>query len=207
VDKDERNSGGVLCDEEPVALCHLLVAVLPIRICYSCPATNHHQQLPAHSASLPPRSPLAPCPCPAAFSSFHLCARMKLATACRTVWRTKKSACYPGELPVYGCGTISCPVLKIKRSRCFPVGRCGRSCPSPSKFNVLALVVATSTVAPTRLNRRTWLSLTSLEIGVQVVSIGLLLIDGNERLRGKLMILQLPDQIMAWRGTCLITTQ
>jgi hypothetical protein len=90
---------------------------------------------------------------------------MKLATACRTVWRTKKSACYPGELPVYGCGTISCPVLKIKRSRCFPVGRCGRSCPSPSKFNVLALVVATSTVAPTRLNRRTCLSLTSLEIG------------------------------------------
>jgi hypothetical protein len=197
VDKDERNSGGVLCDEEPVALCHLLVAVLPIRICYSCPATNHHQQLPAHSASLPRRLLQLP----------PVRARMKLATACRTVWRTKKSACYPGELPVYGCGTISCPVLKIKRSRCFPVGRCGRSCPSPSKFNVLALVVATSTVAPTRLNRRTWLSLTSLEIGVQVVSIGLLLIDGNERLRGKLMILQLPDQIMAWRGTCLITTQ
>jgi hypothetical protein len=117
-----------------------------IWICCHCPATNHPQQLPAHSATVdlyrplrtaawsPPTSCLAPAS-PTwlhAFSSFHQCTRMKLATAYWTVWHMKKNLLaisdlcstwvIQGGLPVSRCDVVSRPVLEIMLLR-----HCGRS--------------------------------------------------------------------------------
>jgi hypothetical protein len=169
VDKDGRSSG-VLCDKEPVALCRLLATALLIIVDPDLLPFSHNKSPPTACRTMPQSIITAPStallshhpPCTSPLPLLCGCAPSPTSnTACEWsswlltglcgIWKNLLAILdhysardISGGLPICRWGGISCPVLESKRTRSFPVRRCGRFDSGPSSTHTRLFSIPTT---------------------------------------------------------------